>query len=187
MALLLDSVDAWIRGHTGVVVAAFVVTGVAAEAWYQVTVPTVGAIVATDVFQPVMIPWVVAVVAAFWAIGAAWADRRAGGPATRFLDRASDRSFGVFLLHPVILWALTFGAPDSVAALLPAPWSSVAVYLVAVAGSLLAVEVLRATPLSLVLTGKPRSPRSSQLTPRRTEGFRPASPATVGGDRTRGD
>jgi len=187
VALHLDAVDAWIRGHTGVVVAAFVVTGVAAEAGYQVTVPTVGAIVATDVFQPVMIPWVVAVVAAFWAIGAAWTDRRGGGLATRFLDRASDRSFGVFLVHPVILWVLTIGGPDSTAAALPAPWSSVAVYLVAVVGSLLIVEVLRATPLSLVLTGKHRSTRSSQLTPRRPGGFRPASPATVGGDRTRGD
>jgi len=59
----------------------------------------------------------------------------------------------------------------------------VAVYLVAVVGSLLIVEVVRATPLSLVLTGK----RHSQLSPRRTEGFRPASPATVGGDRIRGD
>lgn len=185
VAMHLDRVDAWIRGHTGVVVGAFVVTGVAAEAWYQVTVPTVGAIVATDVFQPVMIPWVVSVVAAFWAIGAAWSDRRAGGPASRFVERASDRSFGVFLVHPVILWALTFGAPDSVAALLPAPWSSVVVYSAAVVGSLLIVEVLRRTPLSLVLTGKQRA--LSQLSPRRTEGFRPASPAIVGGDRTRGD
>lgn len=183
VAMHLDEVDAWIRGHTGVVVGAVVVTGVAAEAWYQITVPTVGAIIATDVFQPVMIPWVVAVVAAFWALGAAWSDRRAGGPASRFVERASDRAFGVFLVHPVILWALTFGAPDSVAALLPAPWSSVAVYLAAVVGSLLIVEVLRLTPLSLPLTGK----RRSQLVPRRTEGFRPASTATVGGDRTRGD
>lgn len=185
VAMHLDRVDAWVRGHTAVVVGAVVVTGVAAETWYQVTVPTVGALVATDVFQPVMIAWVVAVVAAFWAIGAAWSDRRGGGPARRFLDRASDRSFGVFLVHPVILWALTFGAPDSVAALLPAPWSSVAVYLAAVAGSLLIVEMLRRTPLSLVLTGKQRA--LSQLSPRRTEGFRPASPAIVGGDRTRGD
>ena len=97
VAMHLDRVDAWIRGHTGAVVGAFVVTGVAAEAWYQVTVPSVGAVFGTDVFQPVMILWVVAVVAAFWALGEAWSDRRRGGLASRFVERASDRSFGVFL------------------------------------------------------------------------------------------
>lgn len=191
VAMHLRQVDAWIRRHTGIIVGAFVVTGVAAEAWYQYTVPSVGALFGTDVFQPVMIPWVVAVVAAFWAVGAAWSDRRAGGPGSRFVERASDRSFGVFLVHPVILWVLTLNAPDSVVGQLPAPWSSVAACLVAVVGSLLIVEVLRMTRLSLVLTGKQRARRrstdSSQLVPRRTEGLRPASPAIVGGDRIRGD
>jgi len=191
VAMHLDQVDAWIRAHTTLVVGAFVGAGVAAEAWYQQTVPAVGAIFGTDVFQPVMIPWVVAVVAAFWAIGAAWSDRRAAGPASRFVERASDRSFGVFLVHPAILRGLTIGGPGSWAALLPAPWSSVVAYVIAVVGSLLVVEVLRLTPLSLVLTGRQRARRrctdTSQLSPRRAEGFRPASPAIVGGDRTRGD
>jgi peptidoglycan/LPS O-acetylase OafA/YrhL len=146
VAMHRDRVDAWIRTHTRAVVAAFVVTGVAAEGWYQLTVPAVGAIVATDVFQPVMIPWVVAVCALFWAAGAAWRPQWVG--------RASDRSFGVFLVHPAILWALTVGGTVQ---LIPAPWSSVAAYAVAVGGSLLVVEGLRRTPLSLVLTGKSRA------------------------------
>ncbi len=145
VAMHRDRVDAWIRSRRGVVVGAALVTGAAAEAWYQLTVPAVGAIVATDVFQPVMIPWVVAVCALFWAAGTAWRPR--------WVARASDRSFGVFLVHPAILWALTVGGTVE---LIPAPWSSVVAYAVAVGGSLLIVEVLRRTPLCLVLTGKSR-------------------------------
>jgi peptidoglycan/LPS O-acetylase OafA/YrhL len=125
-----------------------------------------------------MLPWTVAVVAGFFALGAVWERRRAGGPASRFVERASDRSFGVFLVHPTILWALTVAGATSPAALLPTPWSTLAAYAVAVVGSLVVVEALRHTPLSLALTGKPGS--YSQPVPRRIEGFRPASPATVG-------
>ncbi|MCW2717188.1 acyltransferase [Pseudonocardia sp.] len=187
VAMHLDEVDAWVRGRVGVVVGAFVVTGAAAEAWYLWTVPDVGAIFGTDVFQWVMIPWVVAVVAVFWAIGAAWSDRRDGGPGSRFLDRASDRSFGVFLVHPVILWALTIGGPGSTAAMLPVPWSSVVTYVIAVVGSLAILEVLRLTPLSVALTGKSRSRRSPQQAHSLDTGPTPPTSATVGTDRTRGD
>jgi peptidoglycan/LPS O-acetylase OafA/YrhL len=166
-------VDAWIRGHTVVIVAAVLLTGALAEGRYQWTVAHgVGAEFATDVFQPVMVPWSVAVTAAFYAAGAAWADRRAGGPASRVVEAASDRSFGVFLLHPTILWALTVAGPASPAALLPAPWSSIAVFAVAVGGSLAIVEVLQRTPLSLALTGK------SRRRPRRPATARPVAGET---------
>ncbi|MEN3268828.1 acyltransferase [Pseudonocardia sp.] len=160
VALHAGRVDVWIRGHTAVIVAAVLLTGALAEGRYQWTVAHgVGAEFATDVFQPVMVPWSVAVAAAFYAAGAAWADRRAGGPASRAIEGASDRSFGVFLVHPTILWALTVAGTASPAALLPAPWSSVAVYAVAVGGSLGIVEVLQRTPLSLALTGKSQTGR----------------------------
>ena len=162
-------VDSWIRGHTALVVAAVLVGGALAEGRYQWSIAHgVGAEFATDVFQPVMVPWSVAVIAAFYAIGAAWADRRADGRASRFVERASDRSFGVFLLHPTILWALTVAGAASPAARLPAPWSSFAVYGVAVVGALVIVEVLQRTPISLPLTGKSRAPGRGWGLPRRT-------------------
>lgn len=154
-ALHLTDVTAWIRGHPLVVVGAVVLTGAAAEGWYWWSIATgAGAQFATDVFQPVMIPWSVAVVAAFLALGTAWTERRAGGPASRFVEGASDRSFGVFLVHPAILWALTVAGATSPAAQLAPPWSSVAAYVVTVIGSLALVEVLQRTPLSLALTGR---------------------------------
>ncbi|MFC4946285.1 acyltransferase [Pseudonocardia sp. GCM10023141] len=164
VALHLDRVEAWIRGHPVLVVAGFVLTGAAAEGWYWWSiVQGVGAQFATDVFQPLMIPWSVAVVAVFFVIGSAWSDRRAGGRFSRMVEGASDRSFGVFLVHPAILWAVTVAGVDSPAAQLTPPWSSFAAYAVAVVGSLLIVEVLQRTPLATPLTGRPQR---SQLVPR---------------------
>jgi peptidoglycan/LPS O-acetylase OafA/YrhL len=157
--------DAWIRSHHREVIASLIFTGLLAEGRYIWTVTHGGnALYDTDVFQVVIIPWSVAVVAGFYAIGAAWSDRRDSGPKSRFVGRASDRSFGVFLVHPTILWAMTAAGVHSPASHLPAPLSSFAVYLVAVIGSLAFVELIRRTPLSLALTGKRRGQRPAPPT-----------------------
>lgn len=160
------AVLATLRRHPLQVIAALVVTGAAAEWWYLAAVASgENPIVASDVFQPVMIPWVIAVVAAFALLGLFWAGRREGR-APRWVGWASERSFGVFLVHPAFLWAQTggwfllAGVIDPYEAL-PGPLPSVIVYVVAVAASLVAVEVFRRTPLRLPLTGKP-SDRSTR-------------------------
>jgi peptidoglycan/LPS O-acetylase OafA/YrhL len=156
-ALHRARLDAWIRAHGRLVVAVFLLAGLATEGQYLWSLHRgIGAVFASDVFQLVMIPWSMAVVAVFYVIGARWSDRRAGGPGSRFVERAADRSFGVFLMHPVILWLLTAAGPASPAARVPAPWNTIAVYLVAVVGALAFVEVVRRTPLSLPMTGKRR-------------------------------
>jgi peptidoglycan/LPS O-acetylase OafA/YrhL len=158
VALHRQQVDAWVRSHRRTVVAAVVVTGLGAEGRYIWEI-THGAnpMFAGDVFQDIMLPWSVAVVAGFYAIGATWADRRGDDFGSRFVERASDRSFGVFLVHPTILWALTAAGANSPAAHLPAPLSSFVVYPIAVLGSLAFVELVRRTPFSLMLTGKRRA------------------------------
>jgi surface polysaccharide O-acyltransferase-like enzyme len=158
LAMHLDEADAWVRRHPLLVAAGPVVTGTAVECWYRWSV-TDGASpqFAADVFQPILIPWSVTVVAALWALGTAWADRRHRWRRAReVVEAGAARSFGVFLVHPAILWLLTTG-PHAPAALLPRPWATVLVYPVAVVGSLAVVEVLRHTPISVALTGKPRS------------------------------
>jgi peptidoglycan/LPS O-acetylase OafA/YrhL len=184
VALHATRVDSWIRGHTALIVTVVLVAGALAEGRYQWLITHgVGAQFATDVFQPVMVPWSVAVTAAFYAIGAAWADRRAGGRASRFVERASDRSFGVFLLHPTILWALTVAGAASPAARVPAPWSSFAAYAVAVVGALMIVKVLQRTALSLPLTGKSRARRLAsggfRLSRRTPPAARPSSSSSA--------
>lgn len=154
------AVLATLRRYPLPVVAAFVVTGAAAE-WSYLAGVAAGEnpILASDVFQAVMMPWVIAVVAVFALLGVFWAGRR-DGRAPRWVSLASERSFGVFLVHPAFLWAQTggwfllTGAVDPYEAL-PGPLPTVIAYLVAVAASLVAVELFRCTPLRLPLTGKP--------------------------------
>ena len=154
VALHRERVLTTLGGHPVLVTAAVVVTGAAAEGWYVWGVQTgTNAQFASDVFQPVMIPWVVAVVAGFALLGLVWARSREGR-APRWVAWASERSFGVFLVHPVILWAMTVQGPAAPAADLPPPLPTIAVYVVAVLGSLVLVELFRATPLRMPLTGK---------------------------------
>jgi peptidoglycan/LPS O-acetylase OafA/YrhL len=163
VALHRERVFAALGRHRVLVVAAVVVTGAAAEGWYRWAVATgTNPQFASDVFQPVMLPWVVAVVAGFALLGLVWAGRR-DGRSPRWVTWASERSFGVFLVHPVILWAvttaLTVADPASPTANLPPSLLTIVVYLAAVVGSLAIVALLRATPLRMPLTGKPSDTR----------------------------
>jgi peptidoglycan/LPS O-acetylase OafA/YrhL len=159
VALHREAVLGAVRRHPVVVAVALLLTGAAAEGSYLLAVHSgTNPMPASSVFQPVLIPWVVAVVAAFALLGMWWGRT---GRSPRWVAWASERSFGVFLVHPVFLWAQTggwallTGTPNPYAAL-PQPLPVVAVYLVAVAASLVVATALRRTPLRLPLTGKPR-------------------------------
>lgn len=105
--------------------------------------------------QPVQVVWSTAVFVGFLAIGAAWADRRRPGSRTaRFVDYASDRSFGIFLSHPFVIWILLYG--DSwLEAVVPRPWLTLVTYVLVLVLSVAVTELFRWTPLSVPLTGRP--------------------------------
>ncbi|MGD9990495.1 acyltransferase [Pseudonocardia sp.] len=156
VAMNLAAVDAWIRTHLPLVFLAPLLTGAAVELWYRHSVATgATAQFAADVFQPIIVPWTVSIVAAVWGVGAVWADRRDRWRGSRFVEAAAARSFGVFLVHPAILWLLTT-VPDAPAARLQRPWETVVTYAVTIVAALTFVEIVRRTPLRLALTGKPR-------------------------------
>jgi hypothetical protein len=71
----------------------------------------------------------------------------------RWVDRASDLSFGVYLVHPLLLLGL-FAIPWMSSP--PAAVTAVAATALALGGSLLVAEIARRTPASLALTGRPR-------------------------------
>jgi peptidoglycan/LPS O-acetylase OafA/YrhL len=77
-----------------------------------------------------------------------------------WVDRASDLSFGVYLVHPLLLLWL-FKLPW--ASTLPTGVTVGVATVLALVGSLLVTEVARRTPASLPLTGRPR--RRSQKSP----------------------
>jgi peptidoglycan/LPS O-acetylase OafA/YrhL len=163
-ALHADRVQAWIRRHPAIVLAALVLTGAAAEGWYHRSVLGGSSpVAASDVFQPVMVPWCVAVITALFALGVTWAARRGAGPGSRAVEISSDRSFGVFLVHPMVLWALTLGPSAWLSVHVSALGSTIIAFVTTVVVSLLVVEVLRHSPLSMVLTGKRRSLRGSPV------------------------
>lgn len=105
--------------------------------------------------QPVVIVWGVAVGLGFLALGSWWADRRKAASFTaRFVDTASDRSFGIFLAHPLVLWVLLWAGDDWLEHTVPTPWLTLVAYVLVIIGAVLITEVARRTPLSLALTGR---------------------------------
>jgi peptidoglycan/LPS O-acetylase OafA/YrhL len=133
------------------------VAAVVAEVWYLVAVHRGYVPVdAAAVLQPVMLGWSVAAIAGLALLGLAYSDRRiAGSRLDRALSYGSDRSFGVFLVHPAVLWLL-LEAQGRWLPGLNAFVLTVAAYLCVVAGSIAVIEVFRRSRLSLLLTGRHR-------------------------------
>ena len=179
-----DRAQTWVREHPVTVVVAFLVTGIAAEWWYLSSVRAgIPVPAACDVFQAVMVPWCLAVITALFAMGTAWAQRQRTGFGSHIIEISSDRSFGVFLVHPMLLWAWMLGPGEWLSTRMPALWSTIVAFGVAVAGSLLVVELVRRSPLSLVLTGKRRMRTDSSVHSDRSEPSVSSQPIRLGAGR----
>ncbi|WP_375481677.1 acyltransferase [uncultured Jatrophihabitans sp.] len=151
----IDTVRTWLDAHARAVVAAFVVAAAITVTYYLWQVArgeTVSK--ASAVLQPIMLFWVTAVIGALLVIGRRYVRVPQGRTVRKVVTVASDRSFAVFLAHPLVIW-LVVQYRDPWAAQLPNPWRSIVVYVLAVVGSALIAEVLRRSPLSLVLAGRP--------------------------------
>ncbi|MCU1529786.1 MAG: hypothetical protein JWP75_3549 [Frondihabitans sp.] len=115
---------------------------------------------ASTALQPVTIVWSVPVILGFLALGTKWADQRvAGSRMARLVDTASDRSFGIFLAHPFLIWLLLLAGGGWLARTIPSPWLSFVLYALVVVCTVALIEVVRRTPLSLPLTGRPYTSR----------------------------
>ena len=183
-AMHADRAQDWVRAHPVAVAVALLLTGAAAEGWFLwsvrggVPVPT-----ACDVFQAVMVPWCLAVITALFALGVTWAARRRTGLGSQIIKISSDRSFGVFLVHPMLLWAWMLGPAGWLSSRLPALWSTIFAFVTVVTMSLLTVELLRRSPLSLVLTGKRHKRTDTSVHSGRSEPSVPAEPIRLGAGR----
>nr|WP_252727675.1 acyltransferase [Curtobacterium sp. WW7] len=162
-AVAADHADAFlrfIRVHRRAVLWAFAGTGglTLGVWWLQVGLGQ-SLYAAGTPLQPVQVLWSTAVFVGFLAIGAAWADRRRAGSAlARVVDYGSDRSFGIFLSHPFMIWVLLYG--DSwLEAVVPKPWLTLVTYVLVLVLSVAVTEAFRWTPLSVPLTGRPSRAR----------------------------
>jgi peptidoglycan/LPS O-acetylase OafA/YrhL len=172
-ALHLDAVRDWLAEHRRAVLAGTLAGAVAMEILYGVLVATgTHADTAADPVQPFMQIWTVVLVAGLGAAATGWT--AAGAPHVSWVDRASDLSFGVYLVHPLLLLGL-FAVPWM--SWPPAAVTAVAATALALGGSLVVAEVARRTPASLPLTGRPRR-RPVKAASRRAEPAHPLEGVT---------
>ncbi|PZE62155.1 hypothetical protein DEJ33_03010 [Curtobacterium sp. MCPF17_047] len=154
----------FIREHRRAVLWAFAGTGALTLGvwWLQVGLGQ-SLYAAGTPLQPVQVLWSTAVFVGFLAIGAAWADRRRAGSAlARVVDYGSDRSFGIFLSHPFMIWILLHG--DSwLESAVPKPWLTLVTYVLVLVLSVAVTEAFRWTPLSVPLTGRPSRARRARV------------------------
>jgi peptidoglycan/LPS O-acetylase OafA/YrhL len=182
----------WVRAKRALIGWIVLATGVGTLLvwWLQIVLDGQSLYAAGTPNQPIQIIWSTAVGLGFLALGAKWADRR--DPSSwlaRAIDYGSDRSFGIFLSHPFIIWILLYG--DSwTERHIPTPWLTPVVYVLAVIGAVILTELFRWTPLSIPLTGRPSLGSRAARAAKREKAAaaasgreaRPASAPPVGAD-----
>ena len=195
---LLRQPDAWLTSYLGFVIAGGIAAWHAEElvAWTRARMRWVftGAVaavavglagyfcevylggqnplIASDVFQPVVVLESVGVALAFLAFGLRWEDR--GRPAGQLVRAGGDASFGIYLAHPLLIQGrfLATSALGLTALARQAPTVAVLVAVVVFVpllylGSGLLAAGFRRTPLSLALAGRARSRHTATPAPAR--------------------
>jgi peptidoglycan/LPS O-acetylase OafA/YrhL len=176
-----ETVLAWVRAHGRTIV--FGVAGVAVVALVTYAAQLVDGMpskTAGEELQPVEVLWSVAAGVGLLALGARWADRRrADSVPSRVVAWASDRSFGIFLAHPLVLSALLAGGWFT--GVVP-EWAQLPIaYVVVLGGAIGITEVARRSPLSLALTGRRTVVRRGRVVaPVAPVGAAPVGPVRVG-------
>lgn len=122
---------------------------------------------------PTILPWVVGATLAVYGLCVAW-DRRTppDGRTARLAAAGAHRAFGVFALHPMVLWALDrWMLPALNAAGVGSATELLILFAGTVLGTLLIVELILHTPASKILAARPRirlrRARISEPTPTR--------------------
>ncbi|HEU5001499.1 MAG TPA: acyltransferase [Actinomycetota bacterium] len=124
---------------------------------------------AGEVFQPSVIFSSAAAVLGLYTLGLRWADKGEERRWRRSAAIAADTSFAVYLVHPLLIqWLIALAAPVVTlgvdnkipsAAVLPVDLFVVVPLLFILSAS--AMRLVRYTPLSLPVTGRPRRERAS--------------------------
>ncbi|MFT4086906.1 MAG: acyltransferase [Gordonia sp. (in: high G+C Gram-positive bacteria)] len=163
-------IDAWLRGK-GLVLGAFLIGAAAlAVGVYLLGVQMHGDVHSSDAaFELYLLPFLVVSVTAMYAMGRYWAEsvRPYSPQFGKVVAYASNRSFPVFLVHVLVLFFLLRPTSDDgrpvILHVLHQPWGTAATYVLTIAISLAAAEILRRMPFASYLTGRPRLPFRWQI------------------------
>ncbi len=163
----LSWLNAWLAHRRRQIGLAWGATLLAALAWYLTAHAVYGQSVFTAeaVFQPIMVPYCLFTILGLYAVGMRWAGSAHKGLVSRLIASVSRHSFGIYLVHPLILYVILnrFGAE------IMTWWPGVRTLFVIAATLVVSYGVVWAissTPVSLYLLGRPQD----------------ANPPWVGGD-----
>ena len=154
-----ERAQAWALRHRRAVVLASLGGLAVALGWYAHQVATGWPpLLAADPVQPSFLLWGSGAIAVQGLLALAWRRRRRpGSRATRLVMWGSSASFGVYLVHPLVLEVLSrtgFHHPGR--SVFGEPWVSLVTWALVLAVTSLVVLAIRATPLSVPLTGRAR-------------------------------
>ncbi|WP_018178107.1 acyltransferase [Jongsikchunia kroppenstedtii] len=166
-----EAIEEWLRGRGAWIAMSWLVAGgVELVLYLRRTTNGDPVSLASSPFQLTLFPFIALTIVALYSLGLWWSDRRVPGSfAARAYAYGANRSFGVFLVHVLILQFLVqFNALDLhkqgwLKAHLGG-WTTVVVYLLTIGLTLVAVEVLRRLPGSYLLTGRSRIPLQRKVT-----------------------
>jgi surface polysaccharide O-acyltransferase-like enzyme len=151
----LPRLQAWVESHGRVVAAALVGGAAVMMTAYWLQVPSYGAQEAQNVLQPAEVVWSLAVALALYWLGSRYAARPQTGPLHTFFSVGSRLSFGVYLIHPLVLdLLLRHGFAAGRKQVLPAAAATVVLVVVGVVVATVATALLQRTPLAALLTGR---------------------------------
>jgi peptidoglycan/LPS O-acetylase OafA/YrhL len=152
-AVHFDRVTAVVARHGSALLAAGGAGLAGAEAVYLVQLRTDPPRVAAAVLQPAMMAGSLGALVVLVVLCERWAAGHRSG--WRFVEQASDLSFGVYLAHPLVLSLLLMAGLGLDGQQIPAVAAAVLAIAGTAAGAVLLSLVARRSPLSLPLTGRP--------------------------------
>jgi peptidoglycan/LPS O-acetylase OafA/YrhL len=160
VAFHLDEVDAWVRRHARLIIAATAVAGLAAEGIYFLAQAGITTVLGSgnDPFQPSVIPFNIGAITCGYLAGVAlvqpWRSRRA----KTVVRVGSDDAYGIYLSHMLFITALTWLGWGKLSSAVPWPLLCLLTVGIVVGCSVALTGVLARTPLAVLLTGRKRVP-----------------------------
>ena len=152
-AIHFDRVSDLVARHAGALAAAGAAGLALGEAVYAVQLGADPPRLAGAVLQPAVMAASLGALLILVVVCERWAAGRQSG--SRFVQRASDISFGVYLAHPLVLTILLMNGLGADGRRIPALAAAVVAFVGTALGASLISLVVRRTPLSLPLTGRP--------------------------------
>lgn len=151
----IDAVTQTVRRIGPLFVGGAIVAITVAELYFVWQTRQMPAWQANNVFMPHLLPCYVLIIFALYSLSYWWAShRREHHRFARVVSYGSDRSFGIFLSHPIALQVLSPVIP-ALQQDLGLLWGTVVLYLCVVVMAIGITEVARRIPGSLWLTGRP--------------------------------